>query len=86
MVNETIIQTLQQGYVPSYFLYITAFVIFLSVIILTKAYKGKKSWGKFPYVMLFSAIISGITIGFLVIMPELITNLVSKMGEFWANF
>ena len=72
------------GYVPSYFLYIITSVLLVSFLVFTYFYKSKKTdWGNFWWVVLFSAIVTGITLTFLVIRPELFDNWINKLIGFF---
>lgn len=83
-MNETIIQ-IPTGYVPDYFLYIVSSVLILSFILLTTAYKSKKTnWGNFWQVILFSTLIIGISIAFLIVMPEILVDMITKLINFFG--
>jgi len=84
MINETI-TTIPAGYVPSYFLYIITSILFLSFLVFTSLYKSKKTdWGNFWWVVLFSAIVTGILLCFLVIAPEQFNNWITKLSDFFG--
>ena len=84
MINETI-TTIPAGYVPSYFLYIITSILFLSFLVFTSLYKSKKTdWGNFWWVVLFSAIVTGITLTFFVLAPEQFNNWITKLSAFFG--
>lgn len=82
MINETMIPT---GYVPIYFLYLIVSILLISFIGLTYLYKSKKTnWGNFWQVILFSSIITGIALGFLLFIPETFVSWVTKLKSFFG--
>lgn len=88
MINQTaILETAPVGFVPNYYLYIAVGITILAVIVLTYVYRSKNGikFQNFWKVMSFVIVISGIiTIG-LAIAPEILTNLIDKVGGWWAN-
>ena len=84
-MNETII-TIPSGLVPSYFLYIVTSILIMAFISLTYAYKSKNGikFKDFWMVILFSVLIIAIIIGFLVVMPDLFANWVTKLTSFFG--
>ena len=85
-MNETLIQTIPTGLVPSYFLYIVSIILITSFITLTYAYKSKNGikFKDFWMVILFSILIIAIITGFLVTMPDLFTNWITKLISFFG--
>ncbi|GEM_PF-2897814 len=85
MINETITQIIPTGYVPNYFLYIVVTILLLSFVSITSAYKSRKTnWGNFWMVILFSTLIIAIVTGFLIAMPDMFANWITKFTSLFS--
>lgn len=79
-LTDTIIKSISEIYST---VLISIWITFLLInLIITAIFKGnKKSWGDFWWIWFITASITGIIIGFIIMMPEQILELINDIKE-----